>query len=70
MAEIKNRNVMVGVGELADELGVNRQSIWAVMRGTRTSKRLHSELCDRGFNPAPLPVRKRKSNKRSKGARK
>lgn len=58
MATMKNRAVMVGVGELAEELGVHRQSIWAVMRGTRTSRRLHAELRARGFNPAPLPKRR------------
>lgn len=57
MAMMKNRAVMVGVGELAQELGVHRQSIWAVMRGTRTSRRLHEELKSRGFRPAPLPKR-------------
>ena len=38
MAKIVNRDVIVGVGELAQELGVHRQSIWAVMNGTSPSE--------------------------------
>ena len=65
MAEIKNRVVMEGVGELAIELGVHRQSIWAVMNGTRTSRRLHAELTARGFKPAAGKNRKRRGRKSS-----
>ena len=67
MAEMKNRNVMLGIGELADELGVHRQSIWAVMKGTRTSHRLHDELRARGFKPAAMPTRKRKGKTTGRG---
>ena len=65
MARIENRATIIGIGELAEELGVNRGSIWAVMNGSRTSKRLHQELTARGFNPAPMRTRKRKSHKSS-----
>lgn len=60
MAKIVNRDVIVGVGELAQELGVHRQSIWAVMNGTRTSHRLHEALKARGFNPASIKGRRRR----------
>lgn len=64
-ARMVSRPTIIGIGELAEELGVNRQSIWAVMNGSRTSKRLHEELTARGFSPAPMRTRKRKTRKSS-----
>lgn len=53
MAELRQRDVIVGIGDLADELNVGRGAIYRTMRGTLNSARLRRELQSRGLNPAP-----------------
>ena len=45
--------VIRGVGKLAQELGVRRESIYRTMRGLLNSARLRRELQSRGLHPIP-----------------
>lgn len=69
MAELKNREVIVGIGALADELSVGRGAIYRTMRGTLNSARLRRELQARGLQPTPYLLHKRKGRKASSVAR-
>ena len=53
MAVLRQRDVIVGIGELARELNVGRGAIYRTMRGTLNSARLRLELEARGLQPIP-----------------
>lgn len=67
MAVLRSREVIVGIGKLADELNVSRGSIYRTMQGTLNSARLRRELQARGLHPAPYKYkRKRKPAKQTR----
>ena len=53
MANLETRDVIVGISDLAEELGVRRESIYRTMRGLLNSARLRRELEARGLQPIP-----------------
>lgn len=53
MANVETRDVIVGISDLAEELGVRRESIYRTMRGLLNSARLRRELQSRGLHPIP-----------------
>ncbi len=69
MAKIQTRDVIVGIGDLAQELNVRRETIYRTMRGTLNSARLRMELQARGLQPSPYLLHKRKGRKASSVAR-
>lgn len=50
----QNREVIVGIGGLAEELNCCRGAIYRTMRGTLNSARLRAELKARGLHPKPF----------------
>ena len=68
MAELRQRDVIVGIGDLADELNVGRGAIYRTMRGTLNSARLRMELEARGLRP--IPYRHKRGPRRKTGGSK